>query len=83
MPKTVFDADSRISSCLSVPSASGAYSMGGVHFLRGMLFLHVVYPYYRRGAGASWSSAADPSHVFLMVTSFRIDALTTAMVIAR
>ena len=24
--------------------------------------------------------AADPSHVFLMVTSFRIDALTTAQV---
>ena len=56
-----------------------ALSMGGVHFLRGMLFLHVVYPYYRRRV-RQLGSAADPSHVFLMVTSFRIDALTTAMV---
>eukprot|EP01031_Cornospumella_fuschlensis_P017145 gene17145-20965_t len=48
------------------------YSMGGLHFIRGMLFLYVVYPHYRRKV-RKLGKAADPSHVFLLVTSFRID----------
>ena len=44
-----------------------------------MLFLYVVYPHLRRKV-RKLGKAADPSHVFLMVTSFRIDALTTAQV---
>lgn len=79
VPKTVFDADSKDFILLIGAVGIWRYSMGGVHFLRGMLFLHVVYPYYRRRV-RQLGSAADPSHVFLMVTSFRIDALTTAMV---
>lgn len=55
------------------------YGMGAIHFVRGMIFLHLVYPRYRRKA-ARLGSAADPSHVYLMVTSFRIDARTTAQV---
>ncbi|VTM08285.1 alginate biosynthesis protein [Pseudomonas aeruginosa] len=79
VPKTVFDADSKDFILLIGAVGIWRYSMGGVHFLRGMLFLHAVYPYYRRRV-RQLGSAADPSHVFLMVTSFRIDALTTAMV---
>jgi mannuronan synthase len=41
--------------------------------------LYVVYPHLRRKV-RKLGKAADPSHVFLMVTSFRIDALTTAQV---
>jgi glycosyltransferase Alg8 len=44
-----------------------------------MMFLYVVYPHLRRKV-RKLGKAADPSHVFLMVTSFRIDALTTAQV---
>uniref|UniRef100_A0A1I7YF33 Glycosyltransferase family 2 protein n=1 Tax=Steinernema glaseri TaxID=37863 RepID=A0A1I7YF33_9BILA len=44
-----------------------------------MLFLYIVYPMLRRKV-RKLGSAADPSHVYLMVTSFRIDALTTAQV---
>src|SRR3546814_16299081 len=46
---------------------------------RGMLFLHREYPRLRREVEALGEAAA-PSHVYLMVTSFRIDALTTAEV---
>src|SRR3546814_17324788 len=44
-----------------------------------MLFLHREYPRLRREVEALGEAAA-PSHVYLMVTSFRIDALTTAEV---
>src|SRR3546814_16264390 len=44
-----------------------------------MLFLHREYPRLRREVEALGEAAA-PSHVYLMVTRFRIDALTTAEV---
>lgn len=44
VPKTVFDADSKDFILLIGAVGIWRYSMGGVHFLRGMLFLHVVYP---------------------------------------
>lgn len=55
------------------------YSMGVIHFIRGMVFLYLVFPLYRRKA-RKLGEAAMPSHVYLMVTSFRIDAKTTGMV---
>ncbi|MDX1456341.1 MAG: glycosyltransferase family 2 protein [Marinobacter sp.] len=55
------------------------YSVGAMHFLRGMYFLHRAYPRLRQQADALGEQGA-PSHVYLMVTSFRIDAETTAMV---
>src|SRR3546814_26616 len=55
------------------------YSLRVIHFVRGMLFLHREYPRLRREVEALGEAAA-PSHVYLMVTSFRIDALTTAEV---
>jgi mannuronan synthase len=55
------------------------YGMGLLHFVRGMIFLHLVFPACRRRALAL-GSLADPSHLYFMVTSFRIDAQTTALV---
>lgn len=55
------------------------YSLRVIHFVRGMLFLHREYPRLRREVEALGDAAA-PSHVYLMITSFRIDALTTAEV---
>lgn len=55
------------------------YSVGITHFLRAMYFLKWAYPRLRYQARALGDAAA-PSHVYLMVTSFRIDSGTTAMV---
>lgn len=55
------------------------YSVGLMHFARGMYFLHVAFPRARRQARLL-GEAATPSHVYLMVTSFRIDSRTTAQV---
>ncbi|MGH8353601.1 MAG: mannuronan synthase [Pseudomonas sp.] len=79
LPRTVFDPESKDFLLLVGAVGIWRYSMGALHFLRGMLFLYVVYPHYRRQA-RSLGEAAAPSHVFLLVTSFRIDALTTAQV---
>ncbi len=79
LPNTLFDPDSKDFLFLIGAVGIWRYSMGATHFVRGMLFLYVVYPHLRRKVRAL-GAAADPSHVYLMVTSFRIDALTTAQV---
>jgi glycosyltransferase Alg8 len=79
LPTTLFDSQSKNFIFLVGAVGIWRYSMGATHFVRGMLFLYVVYPYLRRKV-RKLGSEADPSHVFLMVTSFRIDALTTAQV---
>ena len=45
------------------------YSLGILHFLRGMLFLYWVFPRLRRKASALGETAM-PSRVYLMITSF-------------
>jgi mannuronan synthase len=55
------------------------YGVGIVHFVRGIIFLYLVYPYFKKKM-LRMGDAAAPSKVYLMVTSFRIDAHTTAMV---
>ena len=55
------------------------YGVGMLHFVRGMFFLKWVYPRVSKKVQAM-GDATDPSHVFLMVTSFRIDAFSTAEV---
>lgn len=79
LPKSIFDPESKDFIFLVGAVGIWRYSMGATHFVRGMLFLYVVYPHLRRKV-RKLGTAADPSHVFLMVTSFRIDALTTAQV---
>ena len=79
LPRTVFDPESRDFLLLIGIVGIWRYSMGAMHFVRGCLFLYLVYPWYRRKV-TKLGKDADPSHVFLLVTSFRIEALTTAMV---
>ncbi len=81
LPASTFDSESKDFIFLIGIVGIWRYSMGATHFLRGMLFLYVVYPHLRRKV-RKLGEAANPSHVFLMVTSFRIDALTTAQVYA-
>ena len=79
LPRTVFDPDSKHFLLLIGAVGIWRYSMGALHFVRGCLFLYLVFPYYRRKV-RTLGQAAAPSQVFLLVTSFRIDALTTAQV---
>jgi glycosyltransferase Alg8 len=79
LPPSLFNSDSKDFIFLIGAVGIWRYSMGAMHFVRGMLFLYVVYPYLRRKVRKLGADAA-PSHVFLMVTSFRIDASTTAAV---
>jgi mannuronan synthase len=55
------------------------YSLGLVHILRAMLFLHRRFPRLRSEMQAL-QPAATPASVYLLVTSFRIDVDTTASV---
>ena len=79
LPVSTFDSESKDFIFLIGAVGIWRYSMGATHFVRGMIFLYIVYPHLRRKV-RKLGKAADPSHVFLMVTSFRIDALTTAQV---
>jgi glycosyltransferase Alg8 len=55
------------------------YSLGIVHFVRAMVFMHWVFPGARR-AVRYLGPLARPSHVYFLVTSFRIDAQTSTEV---
>ncbi|MFP5306161.1 MAG: glycosyltransferase family 2 protein [Gammaproteobacteria bacterium] len=55
------------------------YSLGALHFLRGMYFQRVVFPRTKRAAAALGDDAAPP-HWYMLITSFRIDPATTASV---
>ena len=55
------------------------YSVGLTHYVRGIWFRYVIFPRHKRQALDALKEQ-PPSHIYLMVTSFRIDALTTAMV---
>ena len=53
------------------------YSIGALHFLRGLWFQRVTFPRYRRLAAAS---SAAPSHVYYLITSYRIPTDVTTRV---
>ncbi len=79
LPGTAFDADhARFWVALGVIGI-WRYSLGAVHFLRAMYFLNVVYP-RTRAIAKQLGSEAMPSRFYLLITSFRIDAATTALV---
>ncbi|WP_178108326.1 MULTISPECIES: glycosyltransferase [unclassified Pseudomonas] len=52
------------------------YGNAIVHYLRGMYFLHWKFPRMRRQV-ERLGDAALPSHMFMVVTSFRIPTMTT------
>lgn len=79
VPPTVFD-QSHPDYILIIGSIGlWRYGVGIVHYVRGLIFLYIVFPLHRHKARSALSTA-PPSHIYLMVTSFRIDAMTTAMV---
>ncbi|CAI3809068.1 Mannuronan synthase [Pseudomonas sp. MM221] len=82
LPADIFDSQSKHFIFLVGAVGIWRYSMGATHFIRGMIFLYIVYPYLRRKV-QKMGDATAPSHVYLMVTSFRIEALTTAQVYSR
>ncbi|PTU74213.1 glycosyltransferase [Pseudomonas mangrovi] len=55
------------------------YSNATIHYLRGMYFLHWKFPRMREQVEAM-GDAALPSHMFMVVTSFRIPTHTTLKV---
>lgn len=79
VPETLFDIGSHQFILLIGVVGIWRYSIGIIHFVRGMWFMHWVFPKLRRQALAMGEEAMPP-HIYLMVTSFRIDALTTAQV---
>ncbi len=79
VPTTVFDKSHP--DYLFIIGAIGLwrYGVGMVHYIRGLCFLYIMFPMHRRHAGRALVRQS-PSHIYLMVTSFRIDSMTTAMV---
>ncbi|MEQ9122269.1 MAG: glycosyltransferase family 2 protein [Alphaproteobacteria bacterium] len=57
------------------------YCWAGLHFVRSLIYRHIVFPRWRRAVDAAGEDAM-PSHVYLLVTSFRIAGDTTARVYA-
>lgn len=52
------------------------YGNAVMHYARAMLFLHVIFPHLRRRVDRM-GEAALPSHMYMVVTSFRIPCETT------
>lgn len=55
------------------------YGWGLTHFVRGHIYMHLVYPRLRKKANEAAAGLPAP-HAYLMVTSFRIDGETTRRV---
>jgi glycosyltransferase Alg8 len=55
------------------------YGWGAVHLARALVYRHLVFPAWRRAAGRH-GEANGPSGVYLVITSYRIRAETTARV---
>ncbi|HEB49945.1 MAG TPA: glycosyltransferase family 2 protein [Desulfobulbus sp.] len=79
LPKTVLTPGSRNFILLIGVVGMWRYSIGILHYIRGILFLYLVFPRHRRRA-RKLGPAGAPSRLYLLVTSFRIEAATTAMV---
>jgi len=79
LPAEAFVPGSRMYICAIGMLGAWRYGTRAVHFIRGMLFLHVAFPRARRAADKLPPEQA-PSHVYLLVTSFRIETSTTAAV---
>lgn len=56
------------------------YSWAAINALRALVYARHAYPRLRAQAEAAYASAAHPAHAFFLVTSYKIDAATTARV---
>jgi glycosyltransferase Alg8 len=79
LPPTLFEPGNADFLLLIGGVALWRYSLGLVHFVRAMLFLHWVFP-SARAAAMQLGLQGRPSHAYFLVTSFRIDPQVTAAV---
>jgi glycosyltransferase Alg8 len=79
LPRDAFDPHSRHFLLLIGGIGIWRYGLGIVHFFRAMIFTHLVFP-RARAAADRLGTAGLPPHAYFLVTSFRIDAETTANV---
>jgi len=79
LPKDLFNSASKQFILLIGAVGIWRYSIGITHFLRGIWFAKYAFPKIRKKTEAK-GYAAYPPHIYLMVTSFRIDTNTTAQV---
>jgi glycosyltransferase Alg8 len=79
LPPTLFEPGSADFLLLIGFVALWRYSLGLLHFVRAMLFLHWVFP-SARAAAMHLGPGGRPSHAYFLVTTFRIDPQVTAAV---
>lgn len=79
LPREFLGSDSR--QFIFIIGIVGAWRYGWAmtHFLRSLIYRHIVYPRWRNKALALGKSAL-PDHFYLLVTTFRIDTDTTVRV---
>lgn len=80
LPETAFDAEHAHYWVALGTIGLWRYSLGLVHFVRAMLFLHRRFPRLRQQAGALVAEGLPQPKIYLMVTSFRIETSTSAAV---
>lgn len=81
LPSSVFDPASRDFLLLIGFIAIWRYSWWGINLARFLIYTKLVFPKWRRQAEAGGASLLPP-HIYLLVTSFRIDSETTRQVYA-
>lgn len=79
LPASVFDPESRDFILLIGFIALWRYSWWGINLSRFLIYTKFVFPKWRRQAEEGGADLL-PSHVYLLVTSFRIDSETTRKV---
>lgn len=81
VPKTLWDPAAKDYLLILGVLAVWRYSWAAVNWARFLIFKHYKFPQWRKQAD-EMGDAAMPSHVYLLVTSFRIGAETTRRVYA-
>ncbi|MBN8521131.1 MAG: glycosyltransferase family 2 protein [Alphaproteobacteria bacterium] len=76
LPPVALDASSKQFIFVIGALAAWRYSWGAVHFIRAMIYKNWVFPKYRRIADHLGADVM-PSHIYLLITSFRIDGQTS------
>ncbi|MCC6597501.1 MAG: glycosyltransferase [Alphaproteobacteria bacterium] len=79
LPQSVFDPASRDFILLIGFIAVWRYSWWGVNLVRFLIYTKLVFPKWRKQADEAGAELLPP-HVYLLVTSFRIDSETTRQV---
>lgn len=79
VPEVAWDPQARQFLFVIGAVALWRYSWAAFNWLRYLVFRHIVFPRWRKAADALGESA-QPSHAYLLVTSFRIGTETTRRV---